>query len=103
MTGPAWAAAIAFYGVGDVVTTHQGLQEAGVYEAHPIADRVLEGAGTEGMIAVKIGVFLIAWAAYNRVPEPHRVGIPLGLALLGLVIVANNINVIAQARASAGG
>lgn len=94
----AWTWAVLTYGLGDVLSTHHGLQYDLVEESHPLSEAVLELGGTEAMIAVKILVFLAAYAGYSLTPEDWRVGIPIGLALLGTVIVANNAVVIAAAR-----
>lgn len=93
-----WGAAAATFGLGDIVTTHYGLQQAGVEEAHPLSDLVLGVGGTPAMIAVKVVVFAVAlYAAGNVVPRDWAVGIPVGLLMLGTVIVANNVNVLARA------
>jgi uncharacterized membrane protein len=92
-----WAVAVLTFGAGDVATTHLGLQQEGVEEAHPLSEEVLGVGGSAGMVVVKVAAFMAAYAAYNRVDEDYRVGIPLGLALLGSFIVVNNLAVIQEA------
>jgi len=85
-----WTTAIATWGIGDVITTQYGL-ERGVEEAHPVMAQVLDRYGTEGMIAVKLialGVFLVL---YFKLPKPNRLGVPIGLILLGVAIIGWNL------------
>jgi len=96
-----WVGALLLFGIGDVATTQAGLQLSDVEERHPLSEAVLGMGGSEGMVAVKAGVFAVAWAAYNRSPEEYRMGIPLGLVLLGAFIVANNLLVIQEASGHA--
>lgn len=92
-----WYAAVATFGVGDILTTRAGLQLANVQENHPVSQEVLGVGGTEGMVAVKVALFLGAYLAWRHSPEEYRIGIPLGLALLGTLVVTNNAAVIDQA------
>lgn len=95
-----WLAALVTFGAGDVITTGYGLQLQGVEEEQPASEAVLDATGTEGMVAVKAAVFLAAYLAYHNVPSEYRAGIPLGLALLGVLVVTNNSAVIAQVEAT---
>ncbi|AAY24941.1 ORF 15 [Haloarcula hispanica virus SH1] len=97
----AWAVALLTFGIGDVATTHVGLQLDGVEEEHPLSEKVLGVGGTEAMIGVKAVAFALAWVAYQRTPEEYRAGIPIGLALLGVYIVANNAAVLQEATVRA--
>jgi len=96
-----WVGALLTFGVGDVATTHIGLQQEGVEESHPLSEVVLGVGGSEAMVAVKALAFGVAWVGYQRTPEEYRAGIPLGLLLLGLFIVANNAAVIQEAQVRA--
>ena len=73
-----WAAALLFYGAGDLLTTHYGLQEEHVEEASPVSRRVLQAGGTGGMVGLKLGVFVAFWILYQRAPEEWAKGVPLG-------------------------
>lgn len=95
-----WAAAVGLFGVGDVLTTRRGLQVAGVEEVHPLSQVVLDVAGPAGMVAVKVVVLAAFYGIYLRAPSEWRVGVPLGLALLGSLIVLNNMAVITDAQSS---
>lgn len=89
-----WAAAVALFGAGDLLTTAIGLGMVGVIEQHPAGVALLASAGVGGLVAWKVvvlGLFAIgaAW-----VPEPYELGIPLGLAVLGGSVTAWNLGVI---------
>ena len=51
-----WVAAVVTFGVGDVITTHHGIQMGSVEEGHPLSKAVLDQGGTAGMVAVKVAV-----------------------------------------------
>lgn len=93
-----WAAAVALYGVGDIVTTDYGLKSDAIHEGNPVAATILGIGGTPGMVLTKVVVLYVAFWAYSNAPEEHRVGIPLGLALLGGAIVLNNYQVVQAAQ-----
>jgi len=94
-----WGAAVTTFGVGDVLTTYYGLQQEGVHESHPLSEFVLGSGGAAGMVAMKLVVFAVAlYAARNVAPEEWAVGIPIGLTLLGTVVVANNLSVMEAAQ-----
>lgn len=93
-----WLGAVATFGVGDVLTTMKGLEMTGVEEAHPLSEVVLGVGGPTGMILMKALVFAGAFYAYENVaPKDWRVGIPIGLTVLGTLIVMNNLLVISAA------
>jgi hypothetical protein len=93
-----WTTAIATYGIGDIITTQAALEEhPAVFEGNDVATVVLDRFGPEGMILMKVGVLMVASAAYDELPEPERIGIPIGLSLLGIAIVANNTMVLEEA------
>ncbi len=85
-----WALAILTFGVGDLLTTAIGFH-VGLVESAPVY------AGLESVengllyaLAAKVTFFMLAFAAYRHVPSPARVGIPIGLNVLGVAIVAWN-------------
>lgn len=93
-----WYTALATYGIGDIATTHKGLQISGVEEANPLGRAVFGDAGTPGLIGLKMIAFTGAGIAYGAVPEKHNVGIPIGLSLLGTYATVSNIRTIIQAQ-----
>lgn len=86
-----WGAAILFFGVGDVVTTSIGLAMSGIYEAGPVTGLVIAHHGLIAMVPVKIGVLAGCYALWRFTPHPHRVGVPFGLAMLGVLVVSWNV------------
>lgn len=92
-----WTTSVLTYGVGDIFTTTIGLRQPGVIEAHPISASILETSGVGGMIAIK-ALTLIGFGALWRIsPEEIRIGVPVGLTMLGSGIVLNNIRIISEA------
>lgn len=86
-----WGIAIAFFGVGDVVTTSLGLRLDGVSEAGVVTSILLEQYGLVSMLAVKIAMFTVFYFVWLSTPRPHRAGVPLGLAVLGVIVVWWNL------------
>lgn len=93
-----WMGAMALFGAGDVATTAYGLQQSGVVEAHPVSAEILASGGVEGMIATKALFFTGASLLYAVSPEEHRVGVPLGLTVMGAGITIANTVTIAKAK-----
>jgi uncharacterized membrane protein len=92
-----WAVALLCFGAGDVMTTTVGLRMSGVVELHPLAAHLFRDSGLGAMIALKTAVFGGCYLCWKRVPEPHSVGVPLGLAILGVAVVAWNVRVLVLA------
>lgn len=86
-----WLIAIAFFGIGDVVTTAVGLSMAAVHEAGPVTSLFLDQYGLLAMVAVKFAVFGGFYLLWRLAPRHYRVGVPLGLALLGVLVVWWNL------------
>ena len=89
-----WAVTLLFFCVGDVVTTHVGLSMHGVVEAGPLVAPVLREYGLVAMVGLKgvtVGLF---YGVSRLLPEPHAVGVPLGLALLGVIVTGWNLVVL---------
>jgi hypothetical protein len=94
--GQLWLVAVLGFVIGDVVTTSVGLGVAGVSEANPVAVHLFDHS-LLAALAVKLGFvggyYLLWWYA----SPPHRKGIPLSLAVLGVVVTIWNVHVIARA------
>jgi hypothetical protein len=91
-----WIAAILLYGVGDTATTLWGLSTGGIAEAGPIAKPLIEAYGPHALLFVKavvFGSFYVVWAGLRT---PGRIAVPLALALVGGVITAWNLFVVAS-------
>lgn len=94
-----WSGALLFYGLGDVVTTTLGLQDAVVVEASPIVARFVALSGLWVILPLKLVVFGIAYVLWVTVPRPHNVGVPLGLFAFGVVVTVWNGIVLLSALA----
>lgn len=86
-----WILAVCFFGIGDLVTTGIGLRTGQVVEVGPIAGPVVRVLGFPGMVALKVGFLTACFVAWRRVPDPDRVGIPLALAAMGVLITGWNL------------
>lgn len=89
--GLLWAAAIATFGVGDVLTTAAFLIAELNHEGNPLAVAAIEQFGLWVLIPWKLFVVGAFAGMYRHTPNEIRIGIPLGLALFGTVLVAWNI------------
>lgn len=92
-----WRGAVAFFIVGDLVTTAVGLQLETVVEASPVAVWAINGHGLGMIFPLKLGVVGGLYGLYRVVPPPHSVGVPLGLCALGFTITVWNGAVIVAA------
>lgn len=90
-----WLGAVLFFVVGDVVTTSVGLGLDPIVELGPVVGPLIARYGLAVMIALKVGVVGLCYGLYCCVPRPHDVGVPLGLALLGLVVTGWNLALLA--------
>jgi hypothetical protein len=91
-----WIAAILLYGVGDTATTLWGLSVGGIVEAGPIARPLIETYGPRALLLVKAMVFGAFYVAWVMLRTPGRIAVPLALALVGGVVTAWNLFVVAS-------
>lgn len=92
-----WVVTLVGFVGGDLLTTTVGLSGGGVVEVGPLAVHFIEWFGLGAMIPLKLlalGACLLIWRA---VPEPHDVGVPLGLAVFGVLVTAWNAYVLVLA------
>lgn len=89
-----WIVALLWYGVGDLLTTTVGLSQQGLAESGPVAAPVVDAYGALGLVVLKSGLLAGGYAAWRVVPGPHRIGIPLGLAIVGFVVTTWNTALI---------
>ena len=78
------------FGVADLVTTFGGIAHYGAVEANPLVAPVIEAVGLFILVPLKTLVLLGFWFAFQSIPEDYRVGVPLGLTLLGAFVVTWN-------------
>ena len=97
-----WVGAVLFFGVGDMITTIVGLQFFPVVESGPLAAYVLSEYGMGLLFPLKFGTFALIGGMWAVVPRPHRVGGPLALVVLGILITAWNLAIISIAYVGLG-
>lgn len=88
---PLWLGAILFFVVGDIVTTTVGLGLEPIVELGPLVAPLIEQYGLAAMVVLKTALFGACYCLYRCVPRPHDVGVPLGLALLGVLVTGWNL------------
>lgn len=90
-----WASAVSFFVVGDLITTYYGIKASHIHEANKIPHMMLHHGGFMYMVTVKILFVVAAFIVWRHLNEKYRVGIPLGLTLLGVVVTVHNILTLA--------
>ncbi|MDX1745774.1 MAG: hypothetical protein R3324_07545 [Halobacteriales archaeon] len=94
-----WWAALVFFGVGDVVTTAVGLTTGIAAEVGPLVAPVIDAHGILALVALKTAAFAASYQLWRLVPAPHNLGVPLGLAALGVLVTAWNLLVLSVGAA----
>lgn len=89
-----WTLAVTFFVVGDLVTTSIGVSSGQIAEVGPLGDPIVSRYGLPGMVALKLVVIGLSYLAWRVVPAPDRIGIPLGLLLVGVLVTVWNIFVV---------
>lgn len=85
-----WILAVLTFGIGDVLSTWWFLQQPGNVEDSPVALAVIDSIGVVGLIVWKLVVLAVFYAIYRYSPKNWRAGVPIGLAVLGSVVIAWN-------------
>lgn len=89
-----WVLAVLAFGAGDLATTLMGLNVAGVTEVGPVAGPLFSSLGPAGVVALKLVSLVGFYGIWRLIPHPHAVGVPLGLAAVGIVVTCWNLVVI---------
>lgn len=92
-----WALALVFFVVGDVLTTGIGYRMDGVVEASPLPALLLAQFGLVALVGLKLLVVGCCYLLWVAVPREYAVGIPLGMALLGVISTGWNATVLLSA------
>lgn len=95
-----WALLVAFWGVGDTVTTYLAVTRYGGVERNPVPRRVFESFGVGAMVPMKalgVGLIYVSWRAVEG-HEILSVAALSGVAALGVAVTAWNGYQIATAR-----
>lgn len=94
MTPWLWWLSVAFFGIGDLLTTATATVTTSLAEGSPTIGIVLTNFGFAGVVFVKLVVLAIGYAAWRAVGYPHNVGVPLALSVLGIGFTTWNLVVI---------
>lgn len=89
-----WALTVAFFVVGDVLTTGIGLHVGGVAEVGPLVGPVLARYGLLAMLPLKFAALAVCYALWRLTPRPYAVGVPLGLGSFGVLVTSWNTGVL---------
>lgn len=78
--------------VGDLVTTFIGLYyyPSKIIEGNAIPAMIINEFGLWTLIPIKIAIFGMFYILYRWTPAPHRIGVPIGLTTIGVVVTAWN-------------
>lgn len=93
----AWASGTVLWGAGDVATTTAGLT-VGAVERSPVGAATIAEFGLAGLLAHKLAalaLFAALFLCWRRFGRRTALGVPIGLALLGVGLTAWNGAVIA--------
>jgi len=89
-----WLLAVAFWGIGDWLTTAVSMRFGFGYETTPIVARTITTYGHVGHAGFKLVVFVGLAVLYRILPRPYRIAVPIGAAVAGAKLTANNVQVI---------
>lgn len=89
-----WAVSILFFGIGDIVSTMIGLNNGQLAEVGPLVAPIIAEYGFSALLGLKLATFGLCYGLWKVTPHPHRVGVPLGLAVLGVLVTAWNTTLI---------
>jgi hypothetical protein len=91
-----WVLGLLLFGAGDTVTTVVGLQSAHVVELGPLVGPVVAQFGLAGILSLKAAALGVCYTLYRLVPEPHDLGVPIGIVFLGGVVSTWNLSVLGR-------
>lgn len=89
-----WGVTIVFFVFGDLLTTSVGLLGGGVAEVGPLVGPLLDRFGLLAMIPLKALAVGTCYGLWKVIPEPHSIGVPLGLATFGVLVTGWNTFVL---------
>lgn len=89
-----WIITVLFFVGGDVLTTTVGLLRGGVAEVGPLVAPLMAEYGLAVMVPMKVLALVVCVGLWRLAPDPHSVGVPLGLAVFGVLVTGWNVGVI---------
>ncbi len=95
-----WVIAILFYGIGDYVTTVVAVRRMDIVEANPAVIALLsEQPSPVGFAILKLGALSVCFLGFLAIADsPIAVGVPAGIAILGVAVTLSNMRTIAHSR-----
>ena len=96
-----WMLTVLFFVLGDLLTTGIGLHNGGVAEVGPLVGPILDRYGLAAMLPLKAAAVAVCYVLWRVTPDPHSVGVPLGLGVFGVLVTGWNTGVILVAVAFA--
>ncbi len=99
MTSWLWWLSIAFFGIGDLMTTATAVYVTEIAERSPTMSLVMGNYGFIGFFAIKLVVFVVGYLVWRGVGYPDNVGVPLALSVLGVGFTTWNLVVIGYTMA----
>lgn len=85
-----WLIAVLGFGLGDITTTMLGLSAGHLVEVGPFVAPIIDRFGIAALVGLKVLSFVLAGLLWRVTPRPHAVGVPLGLATLGVLVTGWN-------------
>ena len=89
-----WVVTVLFFVVGDLFTTAVGLLQGGVAEVGPLVAPLISQHGLAIMLPMKLLAVVACLVLWRATPKPYAVGVPLGLAVFGVLVTGWNAGVI---------
>lgn len=89
-----WGLSVAFYGVGDLLTTATTEVWGPLAEGSPVVGLAIQSHGLLGLVILKLGVFAAAYCLWHVVGNPHNVGVPLALSIIGITLTTWNMVIL---------
>jgi len=90
-----WIVVMLFFGVTDTVTTVIGHGMRGISEAGPLTALFIQQYGLGAIVVLKAVVLVGGYLLWTVSPHPGRVGVPLGLSLVGVSATGWNLYILA--------
>lgn len=78
--------------IGDLLTTYIGLYyyPNQIVESNPLPAYLINEFGLVSLLIVKVLIFSGFYILYKLTPNPHNIGIPIGLTSIGVAITGWN-------------
>jgi len=96
-----WAVLVAFWGVGDTVTTYLALTRYGGVERNPVPRRLFEAFGIWSMVPMKAVGLVVIYVSWRAIDEHGFLSVAAlsAIAVLGVAVTAwNSYQILSTAR-----